>query len=252
MNTCMNTPMNDLSIIKQQLAPSGVLRVALNMSNFLLVNRTDVKGNPDGISPCIARALAAELGVESQLIEYAGPGLVADAAAHDEWDIANIAAEPARARVISFSPAYCEIQATYLLPSGSTIRCMNDVDKAGVRIAVKDRAAYDLWLTDNLKQASLQRADSHESTFELFVKNKLDALAGLRPKLVEQQQMMPGSVIFEESFTAVQQSMGCKPGNKEADIFLKDFVHRAIQTGLVNSLIDRFGVQGKLSVAAIV
>lgn len=248
----MNTPMNDLSIIKQQLAPTGVLRVALNMSNFLLVNCTDEKGDPDGISPCIARALADELGVASQLIEYTGPGLVADAAAHDEWDIANIAAEPARARVISFSPAYCEIQATYLLPPGSTIRCMNDVDKPGVRIAVKDRAAYDLWLTDNLKQASLQRADSHESTFELFVKNKLDALAGLRPKLVEQQHVMPGSVICEDSFTAVQQSIGCKPGNKEADIFLKDFVHRAIHTGLVDSLIDRFGVQGKLSVATMV
>lgn len=240
-----------LATVRQQLAPGGSLRVALNMSNFLLVNTTGKNGDPDGVSPAMARAIADDLGVDVQFICYAGPGLVADAAANDEWDIANIAAEPARARVICFSHAYCEIQASYLVPPDSPIKNFTEVDKPGVRIAVKERAAYDLWLTANLEHATLHHAESLDASFELFRDEQLEALAGLRPKLIEQQKLMPGSVLFDESFTAVQQSIGCKPGNPEAATYLEDFVTKAIQSGRVASLIEQFGVTGKLSVAGV-
>lgn len=237
--------------IRQQLAPGGTLRVALNMSNFLLVNATSDNGEPDGISPAMARAIADDLGVPLQIVCYKGPGLIADAASSNEWDIANIASEPARAKVISFSQAYCEIQASYLVPPGSSITSMAQVDQPGVRIAVKERAAYDLWLADNLKHATLHHAQSLDASFELFRDEQLDALAGLRPKLIEQQQLMPGSILFDESFTAVQQSIGCKPGNAQAAAYLDSFVARAIQSGLVASLISQFGVTGKLAVASM-
>lgn len=233
----------------KQLAPHGKLRAGINMSNFLLVSETKANGEIDGVSPRIATAIAAELGLELELIQFTGPGDVADASETDGWDIANIAAEAERARVISFSPAYCEIQATYLLPPGSAIKSLQEVDKPGVRIAVKNRAAYDLWLTENLKHATLLRAPSLDDSFTLFQDEKLEVLAGLRPKLLEQQALMPGSFLFEESFTAVQQSVGCQIGKPLATAYLKDFVNRAKQTGLVASLIDQFGVQGRLSVA---
>ncbi|MFK7992671.1 MAG: transporter substrate-binding domain-containing protein [Granulosicoccus sp.] len=239
----------NLNTIRQQLAPSGTLRVALNMSNFLLVSTSHGQEEPDGVSPAMARAIAEELGVGVQFVCYEGPGLVADAASKAEWDIANIAAEPARARVISFSPAYCEIQASYLVPPESSIKSFTDVDQPGVRIAVKERAAYDLWLTDNLKHADLHRASSLDASFELFRDENLDALAGLRPKLIEQQLLMPGSVLFDESFTAVQQSIGCLPGNPEATAYVKQFITRAKDSGLVASLIEKYGVSGKLTVA---
>lgn len=239
-----------LDLAREQLAPGGVLRVALNMSNFLLVNATDAHGEPDGVSPSMGRAIAAQLDVPVQLIRYDGPGQIADAATTDAWDIANIAAEPERARVIHFSSAYCEIQASYLVPPNSRIQHMGDVDKDGVRIAVKERAAYDLWLTENLKHATLHRAPSLDASFELFRDQQLDALAGLRPKLIEQQALMPGSVLFDESFTAVQQSIGCKPGNEVAARFVQLFVENAKASGQVASLIDQYGVTGKLSVAS--
>jgi len=135
----------------EQLVPTGVLRVGVNMSNFLLV---------------MARALATRLGVEARLIPFKGPGQVADAAAENVWDIANIAAEPARAKTINFSSAYCEIQASYLLPPGSPIRSVAEVDKSGNRIAAKGRAAFELWLSDNLKEATVVQAESHDAAFE--------------------------------------------------------------------------------------
>jgi len=248
----MSSPM-DTSLrntLRQQLAPEGILRVAINMSNFLLVNNISDNGEPDGVSPAMARAIAEELQVDVHFVRYAGPGLIADAASGNDWNIANIAAEPARARVIQFSRAYCEIQASYLVPPHSPITTLKDVDKPGIRIAVKERAAYDLWLTDNLKHATLHRAHSLDASFELFRDEKLDALAGLRPKLIEQQQLMPESVLLGDSFTAVKQSIGCKPGNPEAAAYLDSFVASAITSGQVATLIERYGVTGKLSVAS--
>lgn len=234
---------------KQQLASKGHLRVAVNLSNFLLVSTKDPNGEPDGVSPAVARAIADDLGTELRIVSYEGPGQIADAAGSDQWDIANIAAEPARAKYIHFSPAYCEIQATYLLPPESPIKSIEDVDKPGHRIAVKERSAYDLWLTENLRHATLQRAPSLDESFTLFANEKLDALAGLRPKLLEQQSLMDGSRLFDESFTAVQQSIGCGQAMPEAANYLTQFVELARENGLIARLIDHYGVSGRLSVA---
>lgn len=233
------------------LAPTGVLRTAINMANFLLVTGKTASGEADGVSPDLARAIAADLGIEAVMVPYKGPGEVADAIANDEWDIGNIAAEPERAKTITFSPAYCEIQATYMLPPGSPVTSLDQVDVPGNRIAVKARAAYDLWLTENLAHAELIRVSTIDESFETFMKDKLEVLAGLRPALIEQQQKMPGATILDNSFTAVQQSVGCKPGNPQAAAYLRDFVNQSITNGLIESLIRKHGVSGRLSVAPL-
>ena len=234
-----------------QLVPAGVLRVGVNMANFLLVTGETDNGDPDGVSPGIAKAMANKLGVPISYVPFVGPGEVADAAADDVWDIANIAAEPERAKTITFSPAYCEIQATYLLPPESSFKNVQEVDSADCRIAVKERAAYDLYLTDHLKNATLVRTPSIDDSFDVFVERSLEALAGLRPKLIEQQKLLPGSRVLEESFTSVQQSIGCRPERAVAAEFIESFVKESIENGLVESLIDRHGVTGRLSVAPV-
>ncbi len=233
-----------------ELAPTGVLRAAINMSNFLLVSGESEDGTPDGVSPDMAKAIAAKLGVACQLIPYPRPGPLADALAEEAWDIGNIAAEPERAKTIAFSPPYCEIQATYLLPPDSPLRSIAEVDAPGNRIAVASRSAYDLWLTDNLQHAELVRAPSLDESYTLFVEQGLDALAGLRPKLVDEEPKLPGSTLLEGCFTVVQQSIGCKPGNPKAAAFLKEFVQTSLANGFVASLIEKHGVAGRLSVAS--
>ncbi len=235
----------------EQLAPTGVLRVGLNMANFLLITGSTDSGAPDGVSPAMASALAKKLGVEVSLVPFDGPGDVADAVGDDVWDIANIAAEPERAKSITFSPAYCEIQATYLLPPDSSIQSVEEVDATGHRIAVKERAAYQLWLTDHLRNATLVMAPSIDASYELFVEKSLEALAGLRPKLLEQQKLLPGSRLLDASFTAVQQSIGCRPGRPQAAAFIESFVKESISDGLVESLIHDYSVTGRLSVAPV-
>src|SRR5437763_13434703 len=145
--------------IISELAPTGVLRAAINMGNFLLVTGKDPNGDPAGVSPDMAAAVAARLGVPVKYVPYARPGEMADDAEKDLWDIGNIGAEPQRAAVINFTAAYAEIEATYLVPAGSAIRNVGEVDQPGKRIAVTARSAYGLWLENNVTRAELLQFD---------------------------------------------------------------------------------------------
>jgi polar amino acid transport system substrate-binding protein len=231
-----------------ELAPMGVLRAGINLSNFLLVTGKSPKGDPEGVSPDLAREVARRLGVQVIYVPFKSPGELADAAANGVWDIGLIGAEPQRAEAIAFTPAYCEIEATYLVPAGSRLETIDDVDKPGMRIAVTGRAAYGLWLERNIKHAALVRSETLDSAFEQFVRDKLEALAGLRPRLISDLGKLPGARIIEGKFASVQQAIGTPRKNAAGAAFLRDFVEEAKASGLVAHLIARHKVQG-LSVA---
>jgi polar amino acid transport system substrate-binding protein len=231
-----------------QLAPQGVLRAGINLSNFLLVTGRAADGMPEGVAPDMARAIAQQLGVPVQLVPFATPGELADAALDGVWDIGLIGSEPARAEKIDFTTAYVEIEATYLVPAGSALRHASEVDRPGNRIAVSARSAYDLWLVRNIKHATLIHAEGFEATLDVFVSQKLEAMASLRPGLLSDVEKVPGSRILEGQFTAVQQSVGVPKGHAHAAQFLQAFVQNAKQSGFIAELIARHHVKG-LSVA---
>ena len=238
--------MNDQ--VKAELTPTGKLRVAINLSNFLLVTGKADNGDPVGVSPDMAAEVARRLGVPLELVPYPNPGALGDDADSGNWDIGNIGAEPQRAEKIAFSAAYCEIEATYLVPAGSPIQTIADVDKPGVRISVTGRAAYGLWLQNNIQHAELVKTDSLDSAYDTFVADKLEVLAGLRPRLISDVEKLPGARILDGQFSAVQQAMGTPRKNTEAAKWLAAFVEEAKASGLVASFIEKHKVVG-LSVA---
>jgi polar amino acid transport system substrate-binding protein len=236
--------------VVSELAPTGVLRAAINMGNFLLVTGRTASGDPEGVAPDMAREIASRLGVPVAYVPYARPGELADAAGTGIWDIGLIGAEPQRAEKIAFTPAYVEIEATYLVPAGSPLKSIADVDKPGVRIAVSARSAYDLWLARNIKHAEVIRSEGGGgAAFKQFVDDKMDALAGLRPGLLSDLEKLPGARILDGQFTAVQQAVGTARTNSAGAAFLRDFVEEAKKSGLVARLIERHKVVGRLSVA---
>jgi polar amino acid transport system substrate-binding protein len=168
--------------------------------------------------------------------------------AEGAWDIGLIGAEPQRAEKIAFTAAYCEIEATYLVPADSPIRDLDAVDRPGVRIASTARAAYDLWLERNIRHATVLRTETLDAACDRFLADGLDVLAGLRPRLLSDVAKMPGARILDGKFMAVQQAIGTPRGNEAAARFLAAFVEEAKASGLVGRLIERFGAHG-LSVA---
>jgi polar amino acid transport system substrate-binding protein len=234
--------------VLSELAPTGVLRAGINLSNFLLVTGKSATADPIGVAPDMAKEIAAKLGVPVVYVPFKTPGVLADAVADNVWDIGLIGAEPARAEKITFTAAYVEIEATYLVPPGSPIKSIADVDKPGVRIAVSARSAYDLWLVRNIKHATLVQTEGLGGAFNKFVDDKLDALAGLRPGLLGDVEKLPGGKILDGKFTAVQQAVGTPKANTAGARFLSEFVEEAKKSGLVAKLIERHRVVG-LSVA---
>ncbi len=229
--------------LRAELAPTGSLRVALNLSNFLLVKASTATEGPVGVAPDIGRALAERLQVPVSFVEYPSPGALAAAVTDGAWDIGLIGADPLRATDIAFTPAYLEIEASYLVRGDSPLRELADVDRPGVRIAVGDRTAYDMYLRRTLQHASLHRAEGLEGSYQLYVTEQLDALAGLRPRLVADQARLPGSRILAGRFTAIQQAIGTPIARAAGAAWLQEFA-REIRAGWVAELIAKHQVNG--------
>ena len=195
---------------KNELAPGGKLRVGLNYGNFLLVLKDNPDGSPRGIAPDLARELGRRLGVPVEFVKFAQAGQLADGVRDGKCEVGFLGAEPQRANEIAFTRAYLEIPVTFLVAAGSKIGSIADVDREGVRISVSARSAYDLYLSRTLKHAKLERAEGIDGSFELFQKNRLEVLAGLKPRLVADAEKLPGSRVLEGQITGVQQAVGTK------------------------------------------
>jgi polar amino acid transport system substrate-binding protein len=237
--------------LRAELAPTGVLRAGINLSNFLLVTGRTADGDPVGVAPDVAKAIADSIGVPVKYVTFKSPGELADQAGKDVWDIGLIGAEPQRAAVMTFSAAYVEIEATYMVPPGSPLKTIADVDRKGVRLAVSARSAYGLWLENNIKNATLVPVSGLEGAFNKFLEEKFDALAGLRPGLLKDLEKHPELKILDGKFTAVQQAVGCNKPAAEGARYIAEFVENAKKSGLVARLIEKHNVKG-LSVAPMV
>ena len=237
--------------IIKKIAPTGVLRVGVNMSNFLLVNSKDKLGVIDGVSPGIGKKLAKELNISFEIVQFANPGLLADAVDNNEWDIGNIASEKERGKTIDFSDPYVNIDANFLFREEDNFKNNNDIDQSGIKIAVFERSAYDLWLTQNFKKAELIRVNSIEESHNLFKENKVNILAGLKPKLIDEMKKNNKYEMIQSPFTYIKQSIGIKKGNPEVLDFINKFISNNIKEGYVKILLQQHNVQDKLSIPKI-
>ena len=229
---------------KNELAPSGKLRIGLNYSNFLIVSGDGPDGEPRGIAPDLGRELARRTGLPFEFVKFDAAGKLFYAVTAAQCDVGFLCAEPQRAAEVEFTPAYLELPVTFLVPAGSPIRAIADIDREGVRVSVSDRSAYDLFLSRTLKKARIIRTPGIPASFDTFVREKLEALAGLKPRLVEEQTRLPGSRILEGEVTSVQQAMGAPKGRAAAASFLREFAEDVKRSGVVARAIEKHNVKG--------
>ncbi len=173
------------STVRAQLAPTGAMRIGLNLGNTLLVQKNATSGKPEGVAVQVARDLAARLGVPVTFVTFPSPAALADAAKDRLWDVAFLADDPARQALIAFSPAYVTIEATYIVLTDSRYRTADQVDSAGTRIAVPKGSAYDLYLSRSLREATLLQVESTPIALEKLRAGQAEAVAGLRAMLAD-------------------------------------------------------------------
>lgn len=226
--------------ILRDLAPTGVLRAALNFGNIVLVQGDPQAGDPAGVTPALARELAGRLGVPVRFIPYATAGAV-HAARQTDWDVCFLAIDPKRAEGIAFTAPYVVIEATYLVPETSPIRQVADADRPGLSVAVGENSAYDLYLTRSLRHATLVRATGTQATFERFAAGGIAAMGGIRQNLEVLARRHPGYRLLPDAFTQVLQAMGVPAGRASGAAYLRAFVEEMKRTGFVAEALAASG-----------
>lgn len=229
------------SEILRDLAPTGVLRAAINFGNPVLAQRAPHTGDPQGVSVDLAHELARRLGVGVELVTFDAAGKVFEALKRSAWDVAFLAIDPVRAAEIAFTAPYVVIEGSYIVRDTSPLRRIDDFDRAGVRIAVGRGAAYDLYLTRTLCQAELVRADTSAGAIDLFAESNLEAAAGVRQPLEDYAATHPGMRVIPGRFTAIQQAMGTATGRAAGHAFLCAFVEDMKASGFVAAGLARSG-----------
>ena len=232
----------------KKIFSNNVLRIGINMSNFLLVDKSSTFDEPRGLSPDIGKLLANKIGIDSKFIAYKNPGELADAVNKDEWDVGNFAYESRRAETIDFSNAYVNIDANFLVNPKHKIQNNKQADRENVKIAVVNRSAYDLWLSKNFNMAKLIKVSTIIETHKLFNEGKVHVLAGLKPKLLEEKIKNPNLDLIQEPFTQIKQSIGIKKGNPEIIMFLNDFIRQIINDGTLHKLLQKYNLENKLTI----
>ena len=230
--------------VRSDLAPTGTLRAAINYSNVVLAQGSPATGDLRGITVDLSRELARRIGVPVELVPYDAAGKMTDAVKTGAWDIAFLAVDPARAADISFTAPYLEIEGAYLVPAGSPLRTIEDVDHDGVRVAVTAKSAYDLFLGRNLQHAQIVRASSPPESLDMFTSDKLEAMAGVRQALVAAAAKIPGSRVLDGRFMVIAQAAGVPKGRDAGAQYLREFIEDAKASGFVAEALKKSGVDG--------
>ena len=230
-----------MSTAPAELAPSGTLRVGINLGNPVIAQRGPSGGEPKGVGAALGRELARRAGLPVTFTTYETAGLLADAVRRDEWDVAFLAIDPARAIDIGFTEAYVLIEGTYMVPEGSPIRQVEEVDKPGRRIAVGLKTAYDLYLTREIKSAELVRSESSKAAIAQYLGGGVDVVAGVRQPLDAAARAHPGHRVLPDSFMVIRQASGVPKARAAAQAYAAEFIVEATKSGFVENALKQSG-----------
>ena len=241
---CGGRARDDLGLMRD-LAPTGSVRAAINLGNPVLARREPGSGELRGVSVDLARELGRRLGVPVQFVTYDAAGKVFDALGSGglgAWDVAFLAIDPIRANSIHFTGPYVVIEGGYMVRTDSPLKTIGEVDREGVRVSVGRGSAYDLYLTRNLKQATLVRAPTSAGAIDLFVAERLDVAAGVKQPLVEYARTHAGLRVMEGRFMVIEQAMGTPRGRGDSGIrYLRAFIEEMKAKRFVADAVERSG-----------
>ena len=220
-----------------ELAPTGKLRAAINLGNTVLAQKNAATGELGGVSVQIARELARRLGKPIEFVVYDAAGKVTDAVKDKVWDVCFLAIDPVRGAGIDFTAAYVLIEGGYMVVQGSPLTKIEEVDKAGTRIAVGRASAYDLYLTRAVKNATLVRAPSSAEAIDMFVKDKLEVVAGVKQPLVAYAKANSSVRVIDGRFMVIEQAMGTLKGRETGVRYLREMIEELKASGFVGSAL---------------
>jgi len=229
----------------RSFAPTGRLRATINIGNPILASRHPQSGEVSGVSVDLAQGWADQLGVPLELIVVETAAASVDRVARDESDIGFFAIDPKRGEGVDFTEPYLLIEGCYLVRNDSPITTNEAVDQPGLRVVVGQGSAYDLFLSRELKAASIERAPSSPAVVEHFLATGADVAAGVKQQIADEARRLGGLRLLPGRFMQIRQAMGCPKSRGEAAAqALRNYIDQAKAAGGVARSLERHGVQG--------
>jgi polar amino acid transport system substrate-binding protein len=245
LGACASSPSAPPAVVAD-LAPTGKLRAVINLGNPILANKDEATGQPQGVSVDLARELARRLGVDAELVVVSSAGEAVEALASGRVDVGFFAIDPAREATIAYSGPYIEIEGSYLVRNDSPLHLNREVDREGIRVAVGNKSAYDLYLTRELKKATIERAPTSPKVVDYFLANHLDVAAGVRQQLEKDANRLGGLRLLPGRFMVILQAMGTAKGKKAGAAYLGSFVEQMKASGFVADSLKRHNIEGAI------
>ena len=229
---------------RQALAPTGKLRVGLQLGSPHNAIRDSVSGEMKGVAFDLGKELARRVGVPFEPVLYPSVGALLDGGKSGAWDVAFVGFSPERAKEWDFTALHLEIEFGYLVPGGSSISTMADVDRPGIRVAVQEKSQPDVFLTRTLKNAEVVRASSLAGTLEMLKSGRADVIFSIKPSLFEASNQLPGSRVLDGRLGLDPHAMAIPKGRDPGVAYARKFVEDAKSEGLVKAAIERAGIRG--------
>lgn len=230
---------------RAELAPDGTLRLGIIDTNPVIVAKGP-DGRLAGLGVDLGQALAQRLAVPLAPVPFASGRDLFEALKAGRLRIGLLAIAPARAAEVAFSPPYVEIESTFLVPAGSPIAALADVDRAGVRVAVIEKSSQDFHLSKTLKHASLVRLTegATERGLALLRAGEVEAFAGNTHRLSGAVAQLAGARVLPGRFLKADYAFALPKDTFAGLDYVARFVAEAKESGLIRDAIARAGLTG--------
>jgi polar amino acid transport system substrate-binding protein len=227
------------------LVQAGRIRVALFPPQYVQDPATgELRPFAAGvISMELARGLARRLGVEVQLVGQPTPPKAVECV-KAACDVVIVGIEPSRAAEVDFSPPVIQFDYTYLVPAGSAIDSIADVDRPGIRIAVVRNHASTFALSRIVKHGELVAADMPDAAFDLLRAGDVHAFAAPREALLDYSVKLPGSRVLTDAYGVNVVGLAVRKGQDGRLAYVSEFIEEAKASGLIQRAIEGAGLRG--------
>ena len=245
---CFSQPINQIDPkMIQSFAPTGTLRVGINLGNPVLAGLDASTQKPKGVTIDIANEIGKRAGIPIELVPFQTAGSTVDAIKTGKIDLIFVAIDPVRGADVSYTPPYIQIEGAYMVKADSNLKTNEDVDHSGVEIVVGKGSAYDLFLTREIKNAALLRAASSQAVVDDFMAGKGNVAAGVKQQLESDAKRYNGLRMLPGRFMVINQAIGipkARPEYEKTTIYLSSIITDLKSSGFVADSMKRHGIQG--------
>jgi polar amino acid transport system substrate-binding protein len=228
-------------------APTGTLRVGINLGNPVLAGLDTASQKPTGVSIDIAHEIGKRFNLPVQLIPFQAARSTVDAIKTGNIDLIFVAIDPVRGADISYTPPYIQIAGAYMVKTDSPFKANSEVDRTGVEIVVGKGSAYDLYLTREIKQAVLVRAASSQAVIDDFMAGKGNVAAGVKQQLESDAKRYQGLRMLPGQFMVINQAIGipkARPEVEKTTLYLSHILQELKTSGFIADAMRRHGIEG--------